>query len=398
MTPAERRLQATLTDPNHCGIVTASDEMRELLRYAKRVASSDAKVMITGETGVGKDIMARYIHAHSARRYHEYVAVNCAGLTESLLESELFGHVKGSFTGASRDRPGKLQRAHGGTLFLDELGEMTPRMQGMLLRFLENGEIHTVGAEASTMVVNVRVIAATNRNLSEMVALGNFREDLLYRLRVVRIHVPPLRERPEDVHCLGAHFLDGSEPRVTLTDEAWRVLARYQWPGNIRELQNVMEQVIWLASPGEPVTIAQLPPAVTGGGTALIPAGERRQQVADQLFELFTDRKNTFWKPIHGMFLARDLTRHDIRELVRRGLRLAGGNYRRVMTLFNIPDTDYKKFMNFLSTHDCHPKFREFRKAPAGPEHSLRALFPELRAPRRQARKRLKSESHRVIS
>ena len=189
-------------------IVTASDQIRQLLAYAARVASSDAKILITGESGVGKDVIARYVHANSTRRRREYVAVNCAGVSESLLESELFGHVKGSFTGAYRDKRGKLQLAHEGTLFLDELGEMTPRMQGMLLRFLENGEIQAVGADAATTRVNVRVIAATNRNLSEMVALGTFREDLLYRLRVVHIHVPALRERPEDVRPLGAHFLE----------------------------------------------------------------------------------------------------------------------------------------------------------------------------------------------
>ena len=175
-------------------VVTASDRIRELLAYAARVAASDAKVLITGESGVGKDVIARYVHARSNRRRGEFVAVNCAGVSETLLESELFGHVRGSFTGAYRDKRGKLQLAHQGTLFLDELGEMTPRMQGMLLRFLENGEIQAVGADVAATRVNVRVIAATNRNLSEMVAAGTFREDLLYRLRVVHLHVPPLRE------------------------------------------------------------------------------------------------------------------------------------------------------------------------------------------------------------
>jgi transcriptional regulator with PAS, ATPase and Fis domain len=396
MTRAERESQATATDPGHQDIVTASEKMRELVKYAARVASSDAKVLITGETGVGKDVIARYIHAHSSRRSHEYVAVNCAGITESLLESELFGHVKGSFTGAARDRPGKLRRAHGGTLFLDEIGEMTPRMQGMLLRFLENGEIHAVGAEASTMTVDVRVIAATNRNLSEMVADGRFREDLLYRLRVVRIHVPALRERPEDIRALGVHFLEESGRRTTLTDEAWGLLARYPWPGNVRELQNVMEQVIWLTTPGEPMTVAQLPPSVNGGGATAIHGGERREQVADHLFNLFADPKNTFWEPVRRMFLARDLTRHDIRELVRCALRVTGGNYPGVLPLFNIPGSDYKKFMNFLTTHDCRPSFRDFREPAAIAEYSPRVKFPELRAPQRQARKRANRVGHVV--
>ena len=365
-------------DPNDSGFITASDQMRRLLQFAARVASGDAKVLITGESGVGKDVIARHIYTHSARRHREFVAVNCAGVTESLLESELFGHVKGSFTGAHRDRRGKLQLAHDGTLFLDELGEMTPRMQGMLLRFLENGEIQAVGADAARTTVNVRVIGATNRNLTEMVAAGTFREDLLYRLRVVHIHVPPLRERPEDVRRLARHFLEHSQRPTTLTDEAWAVLEKYRWPGNVRELQNVMEQAIWLASPGEPLSAAQLPPLINVAGVAPTLVVERRLGLADELFLMMTEGKYTFWEPIHGMFLARDLTRHDIRELVRCGLRLTRGNYRSVLPLFNIPDSDYKKFMNFLSTHGCRVPFREFRNPTANPSRRRRPSVPEL--------------------
>jgi transcriptional regulator with PAS, ATPase and Fis domain len=375
-------------EPSQCEIITASDRMRELINLAGRVASSDAKVVITGETGVGKDLFARYIHSHSARRHREFLAVNCAAMAESLLESELFGHVKGSFTGASRDRRGKLQRADGGTLLLDEFGEMTPRMQGMLLRFLENGEIQMVGAEAATTTVDVRVIAATNRTLPAMVADG-FRQDLLYRLRVLQVHVPALRERPEDIRAVGGHFLNGWARGTRLTEEAWELLARYPWPGNIRELQNVMEQVAWLAAPGELVTHGQLPPTFRGGGTSLTPAGERRRQVAERLFALFSEPRNTFWEPIHKMFLARDLTRHDIRELVRCALRASGGSYRGVLALFNIPASDYKRFMNFLSTHDCRPEYRDFRNSPDQPEDSRRVEFPELATPQRQARKRV---------
>src|SRR4029450_10832982 len=234
----------------HQQLVVASAAMTDLLTLAERAAESSAKVLITGESGVGKDLIARHIHSNSPRKLAPFVAVNCAGVTESILESELFGHVKGSFTGAYRDKRGKLQLANGGTLFLDELGEMSPRMQGLLLRFLENGEIQAVGADAAKTTVNVRVIAATNRSLTEMVAAGTFREDLLYRLCVVHIHVPPLRERPEDVRTLGALFLEKSARRTTVSDEAWQVLEKYRWPGNVRELQNVMEQVTWLASPG----------------------------------------------------------------------------------------------------------------------------------------------------
>jgi transcriptional regulator with PAS, ATPase and Fis domain len=366
-------------------IVTASDQMRQLLAYAERVASGDAKILITGESGVGKDVIARYVHAHSTRRRREYVAVNCAGVSESLLESELFGHVKGSFTGAYRDKRGKLQLAHDGTLFLDEVGEMTPRMQGMLLRFLENGEIQAVGADAATTRVNVRVIAATNRNLPEMVAAGTFREDLLYRLRVVHLYVPALRDRREDVRPLGAHFLERSPRQPRLAEDAWEVLEKYHWPGNVRELQNVMEQITWLASPGEPVTAAQLPPFVRGGGPILMPTRERRRRLSDELFKMVTQDGYTFWEPIQRMFLARDLTRRDIRELVQRGLRETRGSYRGVVALFNLPESDYKKFMNFLSTHNCRPEFRDFRNPATIPEPDRPALVPEFAIPERQA-------------
>jgi DNA-binding NtrC family response regulator len=387
---------ANSSEPIDTVVVTSSEEMLQLLKHTKRLAASDAKVLITGESGVGKDLIARYIHAHSERRHRQYVAVNCAGVTESLLESELFGHVKGSFTGAYRDKPGKLQLAQGGTLFLDELGEMTPRMQGLLLRFLENGEIQAVGADAAKTTVNVRVIAATNRSLTDMVAAGTFREDLLYRLCVVHLHVPPLRERREDVRVLGSLFLNKSARPTAISDDAWKVLEKYRWPGNVRELQNVMEQVTWLASPGEPVTVAQLPAVVKGGGTnTFTPARERRRQLADELFRLVTVGGYDFWEPVHRLFLARDLTRHDIRELVRCGLRVTGGNYRGIPALFNIPHTDYKKFMNFLSTHDCRPDFREFRSVTANPEPSAssRLVWADLLAPRRQMRGRARPTS-----
>src|SRR6188768_3416111 len=198
-------------------IIAASAQMLEVLAIARRSAAGEAKVLITGESGVGKDLIARQIHVSSKRSNGPMIAVNCAGLTETLLESELFGHVKGSFTGAYRDKRGKLQLAHRGTLFLDEVGEMSLRMQALLLRFLENGEIQAVGSDQSQARVDVRVIAATNRNLTDLVASGRFREDLLYRLRVIHLHVPPLRERADDVHALMRHFLALSQKELSFT-------------------------------------------------------------------------------------------------------------------------------------------------------------------------------------
>ena len=361
-------------------IVFASEQMRQLLLFAERAAGSRAKVLITGETGTGKDLIARYVHAHSARRRGEYVAVNCAGVTESLLESELFGHVKGSFTGAYRDKVGMLQRANGGTLFLDEVGEMSLRMQALLLRFLENGEIQAVGSDTSRTTVDVRVIAATNRNLPEMVSAGQFREDLLYRLRVIHLHVPPLRDRREDVRPLAAAFIKNDGRNLTLSDELWQALDTYRWPGNVRELENVVEQLVWMAEPGVPVTLDQAPAAVRTSAPTVLPNQERRRQVADDLYQALVSGNYSFWVHIHPLFLNRDITRHDIRELVRRGLSVTRGSYRGLLELFRIPAADYKRFMNFLTTHQSRSDFREFRvpmpRVPKAPRIVLTPLPP----------------------
>jgi transcriptional regulator with PAS, ATPase and Fis domain len=362
--------------------IVANAQMAELLKLAERAATSDAKVLITGESGVGKDIVARHLHHHSARRGAEFVAVNCAGITETLLESELFGHVKGSFTGAYKDKVGKLRLAHRGTLFLDEVAEMSLRMQALLLRFLENGEIQAVGSDAARATVDVRVIAATNRNLSEMVSGGRFREDLLYRLRVIHLHVPPLRDRVDDIRPLAMHFFARSGRLVSLTDEAWQALERYKWPGNVRELQNVVEQMAWLsASPEEPLGVEQVPAAIRStapDGSAGAPARERRRQVADELYQALVHGGYSFWQHIHPLFLNRDITRFDLRELVRRGLSATHGSYRAVVELFGVQPTDYKRFMNFLATHDCRPDYREFRK-PNGEFHrTRRSILPLL--------------------
>ena len=218
------------------------------------------------------------------------MAVNCAGLTETLLESELFGHVKGSFTGAYRDKLGKLQLAHRGTLFLDEVGEMSLRMQALLLRFLENGEIQAVGSDHAAARVDVRVIAATNRNLPSCVAAGQFREDLLYRLRVIHLHVPPLRERREDVPALMTHFLGGAGRGSTFTDEAIQRLQRYRWPGNVRELQNVVEQLIVAVADRRRRRRRTCPSSMRSGPALMTPLDERRRQVADDLYDALVSR------------------------------------------------------------------------------------------------------------
>ena len=235
--------------------------MTELLAMARGAAESPATVLITGESGVGKDVVARYIHSHSSRRHARFVGVNCAGLSEARLESELFGQVSGNMTGAWPEKRGKLRLADRGTLFLDQIGDMVLRMQAWLLRFLENGEIKAVGSDQSQAPVDVRVVAATNRNLNDLVAAGQFREDLLYRLRVIHLHVPPLRERAEDVHALMRHFLARSGRELSFTDGALRALLEYRWPGNVRELLNVIEQMVWLSA-GAVVGVQHLPASI----------------------------------------------------------------------------------------------------------------------------------------
>ena len=361
------------------GLVVASRAMTELLSIAERAARSPAKVLITGESGVGKDIVAHFIHNQSLRKAAPFVAVNCAGLTETLLESELFGHVKGSFTGAYRDKRGKIQLAHRGTLFLDEVGEMSLRMQALLLRFLENGEIQAVGSDLPQARVDVRVVAATNRNLEEHVAAGHFREDLLYRLRVIHLHVPPLRERPEDVQALARHFLARAGRDVRFTDEALLAFQRYRWPGNVRELLNVVEQLTWLSQDGV-VELEHLPVSMRKVSNPAVPVDDRRRQVADDLYDAVVRQGASFWEHVYPMFLARDITRHDLRELVRLGLRESRGRYKAMLTLFGMPAGDYRRFMNFLAAHGCGVGVREFRGAAASPAISSE-MPPEYSVP-----------------
>lgn len=238
--------------PGRLGLIGESEPMRELLATVERVAPTAARVLITGENGVGKELVARALHELSPRASGPLVRVNCAAIPADLFEAELFGHVKGAFTGAVAQRRGRFERASGGTLFLDEVGEIPFAVQPKLLRALEEGEIERVGAESGTRV-DVRVIAATNRDLPGLVSAGAFRQDLFYRLEVVTVRVPSLREHREDVPALARHFLgaacaESGRRALTLTPEAERLLERQDWPGNVRQLRNLMERVAILAT------------------------------------------------------------------------------------------------------------------------------------------------------
>ena len=420
-------------------LIGISKAISELKAEVDRVARSDAKVLITGESGSGKEVVARAINDSSSRA-KVFVPVNCAGIPETLLESELFGHVKGSFTGAYRDKPGKLEMADHGTIFLDEIGEMTLRMQGLLLRYLETGEIQKVGAERVVRATDVRVMAATNRNLRDLIAQGQFREDLFYRINVIHIEVSPLRERREDIPLLIEYFLarftgdrsteaamasrangrthhlddddvpemdelaetargmyadrtgngygnahgfagthdesgnghaampgngavsglNSHSPVRAISNMAMAALCDYAWPGNVRQVENVVERLV-VTGRREVVQLEDLPQEIRNPAGAGKPSRERRRTVADELFRKLVDERQSFWSAVYPLYMNREITRANVRDLVHKGLEEARGNYKIVLKLFNMDTTDYKRFLNFLRKHDCQLPFKEYR-------------------------------------
>jgi transcriptional regulator with GAF, ATPase, and Fis domain len=368
--------------PQETRFIARSEAMRTLETDVNHAARSDAKVLITGETGTGKEVIARLIHQRSPRASSPMVTLNCAGLPDSLLESELFGHVKGSFTGAYRDKPGLLETAPNGTVFLDEVGEMSPRMQVVLLRFLETGEIQRIGADRAHARVNVRLITATNRNLEAEVAAGTFREDLFFRLNVIRLTIPPLRERVDDIMPLVQYYVQWYSqahriPAPELTPETVAVLTAYRWPGNVRELRNVIERVV-LKSGGRTVRPVDLPSELTrvSGHPALSTAADRtpRSSQADELAARMLKHGESFWSVVYPIFMSRDLTRADLRRVIQIGLEETRGNYRVLVESFNMPATDYKRFLSFLRKHDCHLPFQRFRTPSGDMPAPLRAV------------------------
>ena len=371
--PATRVM--SISDPTHLGnrptIIGQSSVMTQMLGELRRLAQIDAKVLITGESGVGKELVARFVHAHSRRAGRPFVAVNCAGLPETLLESELFGHVKGSFTGAYRDKCGKFELAHTGTLFLDEVGEMTLRMQSLLLRVLETGELQKVGSDHLTVRADVRIIAATNRSITDLIRDGSFREDLYYRLNVIHIRVPPLRERPEDIPLLADYFLKRAAAQVgvecSASPQFYDAIQRYDWPGNVRQVDNMMQRLVVNASDGT-IRASDLPSEIyvhtpNAGSDAPLrpqPRPERRRAVSEVLYQRIRAGAS-FWDVVYRPFMEREITKADVRGVVDNGLKEAVGNYRVVTRLLNVPGDDYRRFLCFLRKHGCLLPYRDYR-------------------------------------
>src|SRR5512132_3569173 len=315
-------------------LLGVSPAFRKAVELARKVAMTDASVFISGESGTGKEVIAQFIHKHSRRASRHLVPINCAALPEGLLESELFGHRKGAFTGADRDKPGLLETANGGTLFLDELTEMSHPLQAKLLRVLADGVVRRVGSEQQDAVVDVRFISATNRDPQQAVRDNVLREDLFYRLRVVPIVLPPLRNRLEDIPILANHFLahywsrhrKAGDPAPKLTDATLDLLRSRPWRGNVRELQNVIEHVAVLADPDRPIEpddIPQYEDAPSAGGNASMAA------VMDEAYHVATD----------------EIVAHCEREYLQRLVVRAGGNMSKAARLASVDRTTLYRLM-----------------------------------------------------
>lgn len=329
----QQELEAAGSNSDKILVLGRSPAFRSAIARARRAAATDASVLLTGESGCGKELFAQFIHRHSSRADKPFLAVNCAALPEPLLESEMFGHRRGAFTGAVREKPGLLEAAHDGTLMLDELAEMPKTVQAKLLRVLQDGVVRRVGSEAPDAVVNVRFIAATNREVEQAVIQGVLREDLFYRLAVVPIRIPPLRERLEDVELLANAFLHHywhkyrgtHRPVPRLTTNAVRALRAHPWPGNVRELQNLMEHAVVLLESAVEIGSYDLPFRDLGMSTAT--------SGADSDDTTYYDSRD------------RLLERFD-RVFVRRAIERAGGNYAQAARRAGIDRTTFYRLVD----------------------------------------------------
>ena len=313
LTRAARASRPQLTVEQHQdSIVGQSEAMQQVFKMIGRVAHSDAPIMITGESGTGKELVARAIHHYSSRSEKSFIAINCAAIPEQLLESELFGHEKGAFTGAAGQRMGRFEQSNGGTLFLDEIGDMPLALQGKILRVLQDGELSRVGGN-EVIKTDVRIIAATNKNLEAEVATKRFREDLFYRLNVVRVQLPPLRQRVEDIRLLAEYFVkrvadEKHLPRLKLSEDAVHVLEGHSWPGNVREQENTIQRACVLAT-GDILLPKDIPLGVSG--TEPVPGATiPKEEAIEVLLRVAQSDPNIELLP----WLEREFTVHAMRQ------------------------------------------------------------------------------------
>ena len=324
------------------GLVVHSQKMRKQLDHATAIAPFNTTVLITGESGTGKELIARAIHEHSPRRQRPFVALNCAAIPDQLLEDELFGHVKGAFTGAQQAREGRFEFADGGTLFLDEIGEMSLPLQAKLLRVLQEREFEKLGSSRS-IKVDVRIIAATSADLEQKIKDGSFRLDLYYRLNVMHLRLPPLRERPEDIRPLAERLLarfcaDAGLPSKQIAEEVWPVLASYHWPGNVRQLQNAMERAAALSGAAITIQVTDLPEEVRDSNRTAYPSGLPTSLPSNLPIDSAVLMRQEI--PVEGVSLDAVVT-HIERELLLRSLSQTGGNKMQAAKLLKMKRTTF---------------------------------------------------------
>jgi len=341
------------------GIVGNSRPIQDLCAHIARISNNSATVLIQGETGTGKELVAQAIHKLSSRSKCPFVPIDCGAISEGLLESELFGSKRGSFTGAIADRPGVFEAAHTGTLFLDEISNMNLAMQAKLLRVLQEKEIRRIG-ETRNRPVDVRLVAASNANLKQLVADGSFRQDLLFRLNVIAVSMPPLRSRRDDIPMLASYFLKQlnsvHKAGKVLGSKALEPLLAHHFPGNVRELQNSIERAFFTTS-GQ--TILSIPIESS-------PDNESVNEVRKWLTDLADGRRN-FWTEIHDRYKRRDIPREKVVSLIDLGLRTTRGSYKNLASLLHIEEKEYRRLMDFLRRNNCLLDFRPYRKVASLP-------------------------------
>jgi transcriptional regulator with PAS, ATPase and Fis domain len=346
------------------GIIGASKAIREVYSHIKAAAGNAATVLIEGESGTGKELVAKAIHSAGPRAKAPFIAVDCGAIPEALIEAELFGAKKGSYTGASADRAGLFEAAHRGTIFLDEISNTTPALQAKLLRVIQEREIRRIG-ETRGRPVDVRLIVASNQSLETLAAAGQFRKDLLYRLNVLHVRVPPLRNRREDIPMLAHAFLQklnaSNKTRRYFASGVIDNLLAQTFAGNVRELQNAVERAFFLTK-GIMITTIAIDAAAASADT--------QSDEVQTWFKDISEGRKDFWSAIHKSYKRRDISREKVLAFVDFGLRSTRGSYKEMAGRFRLKEAEYRRFMDFLRRNECLLDFRPYRKAASIPREN----------------------------